>query len=309
MAIFELRNEEAPLDALRRIVAEQMESTAVDLRDRKLDTAARVHASRKRFKETRALLRLFRDPLGSERFAAENHWYRDAARELADYRDADAVVAAVNALTPKVKRRLGPATMRRLRSVTRGEHRAIYRDRETADARIANIAGQLPIAAKRLNDVPVEAFDGFASIKPGLLRTIRHGRRAMREAYESGNAIAFHEWRKRVKDHWYQVQLLKPLSPKLSARDELLDDLSHILGEHHDLEVIRSIVVAAEAAFTPEEAARIDETLARRQRRLERRAKSIGTKIYGKRAVDFAKRLERRWNKRHVNRNAAATIS
>lgn len=309
MASYELRDEETPIEALRRIVAEQMLSTAASLRDRAIDTAKRVHESRKRFKEIRALLRLFRDPLGAEQFALENRWYRDAARELADYRDADAVVAAVNNLSLKVKQRLGPDTMRRLRSVTRSEHRAIYRDRETAAAKIENVAAQLPVAAARLNNISAESFDGFASIMPGMIRTIRQGKRAMREAFESRNAIAFHEWRKRVKDHWYQVQLLTPLSSKLARREKRLDKLSHILGEHHDLEVIRGVVIAAEAAFAPEEAAQIDEALAQRQDRLARKARSIGRKIYGQRAVDFATRLEKRWQKRHVNRKAAETIS
>ena len=301
MASYELRNEEAPSDALRRIVREQMHETAAGLRDLAVETATRVHESRKHFKEIRALLRLFREPLGSEQFAIENHWYRDTARELADYRDADAVVAAVNALSPKVKKRLGSATMQRLRTITRKEHRAIYENRDTTDATIENIAAQLPVAAERLAHFPSTEFNGFDSIRPGLIRTIRKGRQAMQEAYESGNAIAFHEWRKRVKDHWYQVQLLGPLSAKLVTRDKLLDKLSHILGEHHDLEVIRGVVVAAEAAFTPEEATRIDDTLAERQERLARKAKSIGRKIYGRGAVDFARRLEKRWKKRHID--------
>lgn len=309
MASYEIRDEETPIEAFRRIVAEQMLGTAAGLRDPDIDTARRVHESRKRFKEIRALLRLFRDPLGPEQFALENHWYRDAARELADYRDADAVVAAVNNLSPKVKQRLGPDTMRRLRNVTRSEHRAIYRDRQTAAARIENIAAQLPVAASRLDNLSQDSFDGFASIRPGVMRTIRQGKRAMHEAYESKNAIAFHEWRKRVKDHWYQVQLLTPLSSKLARREKMLDKLSHILGEHHDLEVIRGVVIAAETAFAPEEAARIDEALAQRQERLAGKARSIGRKIYGQRAIGFATRLEKRWEKHHVNRRAAETIS
>jgi hypothetical protein len=299
MTSYELRDDETPIEALRRIVAEQMLGTAAGLRDPAIDTARRVHDSRKRFKEIRALLRLFRDPL-AEQFALENHWYRDAARELADYRDADAVVAAVNNLSPKVKQHLGPDTMRRLRNVSRSEHRAIYRDRETAAAKIENVAAQLPVAAERLNNLSQESFEGFASIMPGMMRTIRQGRRAMHEAYESRNAIAFHEWRKRVKDHWYQVQLLTPLSSKLAKREKMLDKLSHILGEHHDLEVIRGVVIAAETAFAPDEAARIDEALAQRQERLARKAQSIGRKIYGQRAIDFATRLQKRWEKRHV---------
>jgi len=305
MTSYELRDDETPIEGLRRIVAEQMLGTAARLRDSAIETATRVHDSRKRFKEIRALLRLFRDPLGAEQFALENHWYRDTARELADYRDADAVVAAVNSLSPKVKQYLGPDTMRRLRNVTRSEHRAIYRDRETAAATIENVAAQLPVAAERLNGLPRESFDGFASIMPGMMRTIRQGRRAMREAYESRNAIAFHEWRKRVKDHWYQVQLLTPLSSRLARREKMLDKLSRILGEHHDLEVIRGVVIAAESAFAPDEALRIDEALARRQQRLARKARSLGRSIYGQRAVDFATRLEKRWEKRHGNHKAA----
>lgn len=305
MASYELRDDETPIEALRRIVREQMLGTAASLRDPATETSRRVHESRKRFKEIRALLRLFRDPL-AEQFALENHWYRDAARELADYRDADAVVAAVNNFSTKVKQRLGSDTMRRLRNVTRNEHRAIYRDRETAAATIENVAAQLSVAAARLNDLSQESFGGFAAIMPGMMRTIRQGKRAMREAYESRNAIAFHEWRKRVKDHWYQVQLLTPLSSKLATRERMLHKLSHILGEHHDLEVIRGVVIAAETAFAPDEAARIDEVLAQCQERLARKARSIGREIYGPRAVDFARRLEKRWKKRHGSRRAAA---
>jgi len=298
---YELRPDETPFAALGRIVAEQMSETAADLRDRKTDASERVHESRKRFKETRALLRLFREPLGREQFMTENLWYRDTARELAEYRDADAIVTAVDNLPPKVRRELGPAIMRSLRRMTRNEHRAIYDDQATAEARIENIAAQLPVAAARLNSVPPSAVDGFESIEPGLIRSLRAGKRAMREARATRDPLAFHEWRKRVKDHWHQVQLLEPMWPeKLADRDQLLDDLTHILGEHHDLEVIRDLVATSENVFDPADVERIARTLTARQRRLERKAGSLGAKIYGKRPKEFAARLAKRWKKWHT---------
>jgi CHAD domain-containing protein len=295
---FELQHDETPFAALSRIVTGQMVATAAGLRDRTIDVSERVHESRKRFKETRALLRLFREPIGREQFTAENLWYRDAGRELAEYRDADAIVSAVDNLPAKVRRELGPTIMRRLRRMTRNEHRAIYDDQATAEARIESIAAMLPAAAARLDNVRSRTFDGFASIEPGLSRSLRAGRRAMREAYESRDPLAFHEWRKRVKDHWYHVQLIRPMWPeKLAGRRLLLETLSHILGEHHDLEVIRDLVTTSEDVFGPEEIDRIARTLTARQHRLERKAESAGKKIYRKRAKEFAARVGKRWKK------------
>ena len=270
---YALRANEAPFDALGRIVSHETMVTAATLRDGKIDLPARVHESRKRFKEVRALLRLFRSPLGEVQFLAENHWYRDTAREIADYRDADAVVAAVTGLPRKVKQRLGFKTMHRLRRVTTQEHHAIYHDAASAQARVENIAAQLPAAAARTSALVPTAFGEFASIEKGLVRTLRDGKRAMRDAYRSGEAAAFHEWRKRVKDHWYHMQLLESVWPKrLARRAGRLEKLSRILGDHHDLEVIRGIVATAESAFTPVEALHVDSILEARQHQLERKA-------------------------------------
>jgi CHAD domain-containing protein len=292
---YEFRSGETPFATLGRIVAEQMNATADHLRDRRVKASERVHESRKRFKEIRALLRLFHEPLGDQ-FAIENRWYRDAGRALAGYREVDAVIAAIGNLSPKVRKELGSAVVRRLRRLTQRKRREVYRDRKAAETRLEDIAAQLPIAVARVNNLSPAAFNGFASIEDGLRRTLRDGRRAMRAAWKSRDAAAFHEWRKRVKDHWYHVQLLHSLWPdELAVREKLLNDLSHILGEHHDLETIRSIVASAEDTFTAIEAKKVDRALVARQRRLARKAKRIGEKIYSGRPSAFARRIARRW--------------
>src|SRR6266496_1804935 len=86
------------LDAgLTRIARETIDRALAHLTDSTTDTATRVHESRKRFKEIRAVLRLGRFGLDGD-FAALNVAFRDAGRQLAATREADALVAMAKTL-------------------------------------------------------------------------------------------------------------------------------------------------------------------------------------------------------------------
>jgi CHAD domain-containing protein len=283
--------------ALQRIIAAQALTTAVQLGDRSVPLSTRVHETRKRFKENRALLRLFRRALG-EHFATENRWYRDSARELAEYRDADAVRAAVQSLPEDVRQRIGPAAMRRLRRVVRNEHRAVYQDVDSVERRLDMIIEQLPVAAARLTNLMIDSADDFGGIERDFIRTLRRGRRLMRSAAATSDPAEYHEWRKRVKEHWHQIQFLKPIRPKmLEKRETLLNELSHILGEYHDVQLIRGIVATATNIFEPSETSRVDEILAARQKELERDAHSVGKRVYKSSPKSFAGKLRKRWKR------------
>lgn len=54
---------------------------------------------------------------------------------------------------------------------------------------------------------------GFPAIEPGLVRTYRRARKALRTAYATPTPEHFHEWRKRVNYHWYHLRLLCELWP------------------------------------------------------------------------------------------------
>ena len=66
---FVLHRDESLEKAFRRIADEQMTRAANALTVDDLSRDARVHEARKRFKESRALMRLYRDALFSERGA------------------------------------------------------------------------------------------------------------------------------------------------------------------------------------------------------------------------------------------------
>ena len=59
----------------------------------------------------------------------------------------------------------------------------------------------------------------------------------MTGAYERREETAFHEWRKRVKDLGYQIQILRDLwPPVLEELRKDLKKLGDLLGEEHDFD-------------------------------------------------------------------------
>ena len=50
----------------------------------------------------------------------------------------------------------------------------------------------------------------------------------------------YHEWRKRVKDHWYHVRLLEGFGTLgCGSYEKSLKELETLLGEDHNLVVLR----------------------------------------------------------------------
>ena len=77
----------------------------------------------------------------------------------------------------------------------------------------------------------------------GLGRTYRKARKAFREAYREPSDESFHAWRKRVQLHWRHMALLSRGWPEaMSARSGEAKELSRLLGEDHDLTILREHV-------------------------------------------------------------------
>lgn len=238
----------------------------------------RVHEARKRFKETRALIRLVREPLG-EHFAHENAWFRDAGRDLAAARDADAVLDALEKLA------LPKAVERRARKSLDGQRK----EHPPLEPVIANVVDQLVVAQGRLGLWP-EMKDSFETIAGGLLRTYRDGRRDLRH-HETPEEL--HDWRKRVKEHWYHVQLLRHVWPEMmKPYADVLSTLSHALGDHHDLHVLRGML---EACRLPAGAPGVIDAIDARQSEVQTQAEAIGARVYAEKPEAWLARMRKYW--------------
>lgn len=259
-------------DGLGRIMSEQLVRAREQLTGSEPEEK-RVHDARKRFKESRALIRMVREPLGPW-FPRENVWFRDAGRGLAAARDAEAVLEALAKLElpPRMRGQLA-RTLKKQRT------------HPPLDALIAGTVDQLEVAQARIGMWP-RFPDAFDCIADGLSRTYRRGRKLMRTA---GTPAELHEWRKLAKTHWYHLQLLRDVSPAvMKGQASLAEDLSHALGDHHDLQVLGESI----AAPPPELIAAVSA----RQRELETEAAKIGAQVYAERPQAWLARMRRYWS-------------
>ena len=279
-------------DGVRRIALEQIDKALAEIAAPDLPVHETVHQVRKRSKKIRGLLRLVRPTLrGGQTFATENAWFRDAARELADLRDAQVLIDTVEklvagsdgALPPRVRAALGRSLAARRGHLTRRAH--------DAPERLAHFAARLGEGRARAAAWQLDG-DGFEALAGGLARTYGRGRRAMAAARKTPSPEHFHEWRKRAKYGLYHHRLLHDVWPtEVEARHAALDRLSTVLGEHHDLALLD-----AAAPDLPAHTAAPLATLAHDRRTpLETEAFALGALLYAEKPRPFTTRIARYW--------------
>lgn len=242
-----------------------------------------VHEARKDMKKLRALLRLARGELGKDTFERENACFRDAARELAGTRDSDVMLDTLRAL--ELPSGLG-WELRKLVQAQLAQNG--QPDREAVAGRAVAI---LKEARKRVDDWPL-ARDSFEGLAGGLERTYRRGRRAFKAALDEPSAEALHEWRKRVKDLWYDHTLLRELwPPVMTAAGDEAHELSDRLGDDHDL-----VVLAAWVRGHLDPDPDFSDAVIRRREELQRESFALGERLYAEKPSAYMRRIERLWS-------------
>jgi len=113
-------------------------------------------------------------------------------------------------------------------------------------------------------------------------RTFRDGREALAVARKSDRAEDFHEWRKRVKDHYYHVRLLHRVwGDVMSGYEQSLKDLEDALGESINLSLLESGVqqLVSQDGLRPPRSS-LHNAAGSAIRDLRKRALKIGAKVY-----------------------------
>jgi len=280
-------------DAVRRILVEQVDRAIAQLADAKQKPAKRIHDARKRFKEIRAVLRMVRLALG-EQFAVENVWFRDAGREIGAIRDAEALVEAAAKLRQSAPALSDKRLLARVRGVlAKRRDAAIGADIE---GRIANLLEQLPVAKARLANL-TSLDDRFATIGAGLERTYACGRTAYRRASLDPAVEEIHEWRKRVKDHWYHVQLLRHVWPEImKTYGDVMAELSSTLGDRHDLDMLRALIEREPTEFgSPRRVRHLLDAIDARRGELFASALAVGSRVYSEDPASWRARVRGYW--------------
>jgi len=293
---YKLEDREGMASGVRRIVAEELDSAMAGLRTRPLSDQA-VHEARKSLKKARSALRLLRSDLGNDVRRRETSAMRAAARRLSGARDAQVMLETLDKLAADPRVAVpGPAVARlkQLLEARRGQ----LRGESDLEAEAAEAAAELAVVRERVDEWPLRD-EGFGAAGDGLRRVQRQGRQTMNTALEKGDDESWHEWRKRVKDLWYALRILKSVAPdQLSGAIDEASDLSDVLGDHNDLAVLAETVTEHQEELAPGHAELMRAALARRRDTLRLAAVPLGMRLYAERPKPFVRRLERCWRAR-----------
>jgi CHAD domain-containing protein len=289
---YRLRRREPLAYGVRRVARGRLESAVERLRDADLDEVEAVHEARKDLKKLRSVLRLVRPVLGDDDYRPENERYRDAARRLSGARDAQALAETVSALEARFEDEPPPGGWKPIaQALTRTDGvdaAELDRLRERAAAEIE--AGRRELQALSLPG------DGFDVVGPGLRRAYSRGRRRLAEAVADPTDERMHEWRKRAKDLWYHLRLLRPawravMEPLADQAHQLTDRL----GDDHDLVVLGQRLDQTGIALTAEQREYLDGLIDRRRGELQAEAFALGERLYAEKPKHFARRIGAYW--------------
>jgi CHAD domain-containing protein len=252
------------------------------------DPVTAVHDVRKDAKKLRALLRLLQPAIDPKLRRRENRAIAQIARGLSGSRDADVLAAQAAALR---ERAVGQAPAATFTAV----HDAFVQASGTVqlDGKIASAVVELEALAQRTGDWALDDVRA-RTLVDGLQRTYGRGRDELgRVRRAPADAAQLHEWRKRVKDLWYQQRLLRDAwSRVIKAQAAELDTLGELLGDDHDLSVLRDELTAP-GGVGAGLAVDLEPVLAAidaRRTHLQTRALEIGTRIYAEKPAAFARR-------------------
>ncbi len=277
---------------IRRVLRERINEVVDDLTNPIKDRDKGVHNARKNFKRLRAALRLIRGEVGEGGYQRENVRFRDAARRLASARDSWVMVEALDKLVADYAHLLAPNAFAGVRQTLIAQYEKIKQaESEEAIPEVVRL-----VQRSQIEHLPIQR-ENFSVFRAGLQHIYEQGQTAMTQAYAQPTPEMFHEWRKRVKYLWYQIEILAALWPTmLENLAEELHTLSEYLGDDHDLAVLRRTVLDDPGGFVEEKELLIFVALIDQKRlTLQAAAHPLGERIYSDTPKAFTRRLKSYW--------------
>lgn len=286
--------DEAVEQEIVRCAREQLDRAVSELSEQaRTDPARAIHSARKAIKKERSLLRLVRGAIPPEQRRRENAELRKAARGLSGARDADVMIASINQLSEQFAGQL-PANAFEAIQEDLEARRSAQPGRGNGSVVDSRSVQELAAARARVDDWQLEK-GGWNALESGLMRSYRRGRQAFARARAGGGMEDLHAWRKRVKDLWYHERLLAPTcGPTVRGHAKELDRLSDLLGDDHDLALLRQALTQGSTPVAVDLDAVVN-LIDHRRSELQTEATRIGERLYAETPKAFRRRMRRSW--------------
>ena len=214
------------------------------------EPARSVHDFRKSLRRARSVVALLRPALGRTAAGGLTEGLRSAFRSTSDLRDADVLTATLAGLAGDDPELFVEAAEVAARVSANSKDVRPEKVLREAIPILRRLPGALEVTLPREYSTP--------DLEEGLARGYRRAQRAWAAASERRTDAEFHEWRKRVKELRYQLELLASHgSSTLKAREKALGALARELGEVTDQALLCRRIESGDGGGAPGSASRL----------------------------------------------------
>jgi CHAD domain-containing protein len=286
---FRLKLREPLPEGLERVFREQIESALHLCQHPTRQRGVTVHEVRKHLKRLRAAMRLAVGEVGKTQHAREDRCARKIGRLVSDLRDAQVRLQTLIQLSEATAKDSGKNAFARIEEL-------LSLERESFSAAFAGwqkeAIPQLEALETRLLKWPLDGLT-WKQICGAVGKIYKRGQRWLSKTIDDPEPENFHEWRKRVKDIWYQLRILQPLNRMVL--EEMAHDaevLGELLGLEHDLDFLwtRLEKESGDQALR-DELKQLQKLIRKRGKRLRTNALELGRRFYAEPAKAFARRI------------------
>lgn len=234
---------------VQKIVKTQIQKAIVESKHEDIETDKAVHQIRKRCKKLRGLLRMIRPILKDKKLYDEkNRAFKEIASGLSGARDSK----VLGDTYAKIVKRYGldwqkyeeiASSIDAIKSETMSDEEIESMLTQTRQELHSHLGDIHRYKIKHTQDI----------LDKGVQKGYKKARNLQNEAARSLKSGEFHQWRKWVKYHWYQMQMLQKNSGcLLNARVNRLKLLADVLGEEHDITVFKEYLHKESLAYEEE---------------------------------------------------------
>lgn len=281
--------------SVRKIALEQIDKAIAEINDEELDREETVHQVRKRCKKLRGLIRLVRPSFDD--YKRENTFFRELALDLSYIRDAQVATETFDKLAQGDEAEPHSGTrFANVRKALEERRTRVLTEAVDLDKRLAKSLKKLHRVRRRAKHWKIDDI-GFAAVEGGLKKTYKRARKALRQARENPTGENFHSWRKRVKYHWYHDRLLRRIwGPMMKVQCDAGDELGELLGDDHDLVVIRQLFLDREEQYGDErDMKQLIDLIDQRNAELRRQARPLGDRLFAEKLSQLVDRYRCYW--------------
>ncbi len=300
-ADFHFNRDETAATGVRRMATGQIDAAVhVLTHTDELGIVESVHDFRKRCKKLRGLVRIVRPELGAS-YGVENRSLRDASRSLSASRDAQVMIETIDALVADDESGITAECAESIRSTLVADSDRAAHELEARPELISAALGAMADVRERIPSWTIDD-DGFGALEGGITKVYGRGMHMCRRSADAPTIENLHDWRKRTKYLWHQIQMLEPCQPVvLNPLAKRLKALSDLLGDDHDLVVMIERIELNPERFGDEAAVNsVLESAVERRQRLQNAGLSLGKTIYVDTPEVFAAQLGSYWAAWHA---------